>query len=72
MAIYDSKSRYAAEQSSGKTARDEFFELPHGGSFVLVSLFASTSGRKYHYGLTSGVEGDRNTHTSRMCHTYLR
>ena len=26
--FYDSKSRYAAEQSSGKTAQGEFIELP--------------------------------------------
>lgn len=32
--FYDSKSRYAAEQSSGKTAQGEFIELPHSGSFV--------------------------------------
>lgn len=34
--FYDSKSRYAAEQSSGKTAQGEFIELPHSGSFVPV------------------------------------
>ena len=28
--FYDSKSRYAAEQSSGKTAQGEFIELPTG------------------------------------------
>ena len=38
--FYDSKSRYAAEQSSGKTAQGEFIELPHSGSF------AGTTGRK--------------------------
>ena len=44
--FYDSKSRYAAEQSSGKTAQGEFIELPHSGSFVSVPSFAGTSGRK--------------------------
>ena len=38
--------RYAAEQSSGKTAQGEFIELPHSGSFVPVPSFAGTSGRK--------------------------
>ena len=41
--FYDSKSRYAAEQSSGKTAQGEFIELPHSGSFVPVPSFARTS-----------------------------
>ena len=36
--FYDSKSRYAAEQSSGKTAQ--------GGSFVPGPSFAGTTGRK--------------------------
>ena len=44
--FYDSKSRYAAEQSSGKSAQGEFIELPHSGSFVPVPSFAGTSGRK--------------------------
>ena len=44
--FYDSKSRYAAEQSSGKTAQGEFIELPHSGSFVPVPSFAGTTGRK--------------------------
>ena len=44
--FYDSKSRYAAEQSSGKTAQGEFIELPHSRSFVPVPSFAGTSGRK--------------------------
>ena len=44
--FYDSKSRYAAEQSSGKTAQGEFIELPHSGSFVPVPSFTGTSGRK--------------------------
>ena len=46
MRFYDSKSRYAAEQSSGKTAQGEFIELPHSGSFVPVPSFAGTTGRK--------------------------
>ena len=41
--FYDSKSRYAAEQSSGKTAQGEFIELPHSGSFVPVPSFAGIS-----------------------------
>ena len=44
--FYDSKSRYAAEQSSGKSAQGEFIELPHSGSFVPVPSFAGTNGRK--------------------------
>lgn len=44
--FYDSKSRYAAEQSSDKTAQGEFIELPHSGSFVPVPSFAGTTGRK--------------------------
>ena len=36
--FYDSKSRYAAEQSSGKTAQGEFIELPHSGSFAPLSV----------------------------------
>ena len=44
--FYDSKSRYAGEQSSGKTAQGEFIELPHSGSFVPVPSFAGTTGRK--------------------------
>ena len=44
--FYDSKSRYAAEQSSGKTAQGEFIELPHSRSFVPVPSFTGTSGRK--------------------------
>lgn len=44
--FYDSKSRYAAEQSSGKTTQGEFIELPHSGSFVPVPSFAGQNGRK--------------------------
>lgn len=44
--FYDSKSRYAAEQLSGKSAQGEFIELPHIGSFVPVPSFTGTSGRK--------------------------
>ena len=44
--FYDSKSHYAAEQSSGKTAQGEFIELPHSGSFVSVPSFAGTAGLK--------------------------
>ena len=44
--FYDSKSRYAAEQSSDKTAQGDFIELPHSGSFVPVPSFAGTTGRK--------------------------
>lgn len=44
--FYDSKSRYAAEQSSGKSAQGEFIELPHSGFFVPVPSFAGTTGRK--------------------------
>lgn len=44
--FYDSKSRYAAEQSSGKTTQGEFIELPHSGSFVPIPSFAGTTGRK--------------------------
>ena len=40
--FYDSKSRYAAEQSSGKSAQGEFIELPHSGSFVPVPSFQSS------------------------------
>ena len=36
MAIYDSKSHYAAKQSLGKTVQYEFIELQHSGSFVPV------------------------------------
>ena len=47
--FYDSKSRYAAEQSSGKTAQGEFIELPHSGSFVPVHLPVQPDGnRKIH------------------------
>ena len=44
--FYGSKSRYAAEQSSGKLTQGEFIELPHSGSFVPVPSFAGTSRRK--------------------------
>lgn len=44
--FYDSKSRYAAEQLSGKTTQGEFIELPHSGSFVPIPSFAGTTGRK--------------------------
>lgn len=44
--FYESKSHYDAEQSSAKTAQNEFIELPHSGSFVLVPSFAGTTGRK--------------------------
>ena len=44
--FYDSKSRYAAEQSSGKTYPGEFIELPHSRSFVSVPSFAGTGRRK--------------------------
>ena len=36
--FYDSKSRYAAEQSSGKTAQGEFIELPHSVIFLFRFL----------------------------------
>lgn len=44
--FYDSKSRYAAEQSSGKRAQGEFIEFPHSGSFVPVPSFTGTTGQK--------------------------
>lgn len=44
--FYDSKSRYAAVQSSGKKAQGEFIELPCSRSFVPVPSFAGTTGRK--------------------------
>ena len=44
--FYDSKSHYAAEQLSDKTAQGEFIELPHSGSFIPVPSFSGTSGRK--------------------------
>ena len=72
--FYDSKSRYAAEQSSGKTAQGEFIELPHSGSFVPVPSFAGTSGRKQkkYTGHAKRIERDRNTYTGRYCHPHLR
>lgn len=48
--FYDSKSRYAAEQSSGKTAQGEFIELPHSGSFVpgsFICRYNRTETEKY-------------------------
>ena len=44
--FYDNKSRYAAEQSSGKTAQGEFIKLLYSGSFVPVPSFAGTTGWK--------------------------
>lgn len=65
--FYDSKSRYAAEQSSGKTAQGEFIELPHSGSFVPVPSFAGTTGRKTekYTGYAKRIERDGNTYTGR-------
>lgn len=44
--FYDGKSRYAAEQSSGKKVQGDFIDLPHSGSFVPVPSLTGTSGRK--------------------------
>ena len=65
--FYDSKSRYAAEQSSGKTAQGEFIELPHSGSFVPVPSFCRynrTETEKY-TGYAKRIERDGNTYTGR-------
>ncbi len=42
-----------------KTARDEFSNFHTVVRLFWFPYLPSTSGRKHHYGLTSGVEGDR-------------
>lgn len=72
--FYDSKSRYAAEQSSGKSVQGEFIELPHRGSFCSGSFICRnkrTETEKY-TGHAKRIERDRNTYTGRWCHTHLR
>ena len=44
--FYESKSRYAAEQSSGETSKGDFIELPQSGTFIPVPSFAGQCGRK--------------------------
>lgn len=44
--FYESKSRYAEEQSSGNTAKGAFIELGQSGTFIPVPSFAGQSGRK--------------------------
>ena len=44
--FYDSKSRYAEEQSSGNTSKDDFIELGQSGTFIPVPSFTGQNGRK--------------------------
>ena len=44
--FYDSKSRYAEEQSSGNTSKGDFIELGQSGTFIPVPSFAGQNGRK--------------------------
>ena len=44
--FYESKSRYAAEQSCGNTSKGDFIELPQSGTFIPVPSFAGHSGRR--------------------------
>lgn len=64
--FYDSKSRYAAEQSSGKTAQGEFIELPHSGSlFRFLHLPVQPDGNRKYTGYAKRIERDGNTYTGR-------
>lgn len=44
--FYDSKSRYAEEQSSGNTSKDDFIELGQSGTFIPGPSFTGQNGRK--------------------------
>lgn len=44
--FYDSKSRYAEEQSSGNTSKGDFIELGQSGTFIPVPSFIGQSSRK--------------------------
>lgn len=44
--FYDSKSRYAEEQSSGNTSKGDFIELGQSGTFIPVPSFTGQNGRK--------------------------
>ena len=44
--LYDSKSRYAEEQSSDNTSKGDFIELGQSGTFIPVPSFAGQNGRK--------------------------
>lgn len=47
--FYDSKSRYAAEQLSGKSAQGEFIELPHIGLlYLFLHLLEQTGVNRAH------------------------
>lgn len=44
--FYESKSRYAEEQSSGNTSKGDFIELSQSGTFIPVLSFTGQSGGK--------------------------
>src|SRR3712207_7223148 len=44
--FYDSKSRYAEEQSCVNTSKGDFIELGQSGTFIPVPSFTGQSGRK--------------------------
>lgn len=54
--FYDSKSRYAEEQSSGNTSKGDFIELGQSGTFIPVPSFASQGGRKPKGESSSGLK----------------
>lgn len=44
--FFDSKARYAKDQTESQSADGEFLQLSAGGAFVPMPSFASTTGRK--------------------------
>ena len=44
--FYDSKSRYAEEQSSSNTSKGDFIELGQSGTFIPVPSFTGQNGHK--------------------------
>jgi hypothetical protein len=45
--FFDSKSRYAKEQSESPASNGEFLQLTSGGAFVPMPSFAATTGRGF-------------------------
>lgn len=45
--FFDSKSRYAKEQSESPSSNGEFLQLTSGGAFVPMPSFAATTGRGF-------------------------
>lgn len=58
--FYDSKSRYAEEQSSSNTSKGDFIELRQNGTFIPVPSFTGQSGRKLKGGESERIVPSRD------------